>query len=81
VTIRTGQSFPEWSTLVVDSKRRDLLDELQEIHRAVQQGWGELSLEIYVGVTPIYLLVTRQLNVHGELTELVDRSILRYRSG
>lgn len=43
----------EWATLVVDREGGDLLDQLEEVDGAVQEGRLKLALEIDVGISPV----------------------------
>lgn len=46
-----GECFAEGTALVVDGERGDLLDKLEKIHGAVQQGFRKFAFEINVLIT------------------------------
>lgn len=51
-----GERFAEWAALVVDREGGDLLDQLEEVDSAVEEGGGEFALEIDVWITTIWRL-------------------------
>lgn len=47
-----ADGLPERSPLVVDGKRGDLLNELQQINGAVEERWLEFAFEVKIGFAP-----------------------------